>query len=170
MERSLSVPANPFWSNRAAAEWELARRRPRELGNPSGLPVPDDDFDVCGESPKPVESGARGSRRRSRSPPKVGHGDSAGSGNVRTVEFKTPPSSWTTQGGPGLWSRGGKSEGKMPSFSEGPAPEAGAGGQSLEEAFGEHLVQELLDQNQKLQEKFVDYKKVLGEHQLHGRQ
>ena len=37
---------NPFWSEKARAEWELARARPVELPRYGGeLPVPEDDFD-----------------------------------------------------------------------------------------------------------------------------
>ena len=156
--RGSSVPvsgmANPFWSQRIRAEWDLQAVRPADL------PVPEDE-----ETQKQLEQEAEGqpledvgARGRSRAPTR-------GSSPRRLATFTTPQS-W--ESGKGVGSSGElRTAGLMPTseddaekamkgrsstLSQGPEPGGEQEGDSLQRALEREMMNQLHEENMKLKQ------------------
>ena len=156
-KRAHSEPRpNPFWSERTMAEFELESRRPLDLPKSSftpnsGLPpVPQDEWDIGGSTPRPVQDLGKGKGQSSKD---LDAGDKSMEGkSLESGSFKTPPSSWQQH-----------SEGRMPSRereygtkTEGPQPETQS---RLERALEEEMFLQLWKENKALKEELEACKK-----------
>ena len=180
LQRGSSLPpgaggGNPFWTNRAQEEWRLRMARPIDL------PVPGEDeetrLELEGEG-LPVMDVADTTVRRGRNMRSRDRQGASRSREIRDGEvpgiFVTPPSVTTGKGrGEERIGFGHKSSGRMPpemeegerqqQRSEGPVPHDAAMAQdSLRRALERGVVEQLHEENVRLNEKVDELMKKLA--------
>ena len=158
----VSGMANPFWSQRIRAEWDLQAVRPADL------PVPEDE-----ETQRQLE------QESERQPLGDERGRSKGHtrrGSPRRLATFTTPQSW--ESGKGVGSAGGlRSAGMMPTsanqeegdqdglhgrMSQGPEPGSDQGEDSLQRALEKEVMNQLHEENLKLKQMLSEMQQSKG--------